>query len=193
MGRDEIRQKIEDSKADVFGISSSFTSYHGEALEIARIIKESGRMKTVVMGGSHVSCDPEGVLKSPDVDYVVLGEGEIRFPLLLERIKKNGAEGIEGIDGIGYRKDGEIRINPLQKLHRRPGSPSSSRKGSLCPGSIQDEEKTVDHVDHQQRMSPPLCLLFRAPRHGKPFPDAIAGGHCQRDERLPGTTGPPGL
>lgn len=116
MGWDEIRQKIEDSKADVFGISSSFTSYHGEALEIARIIKEWDRMKTVVMGGSHVSCDPEGVLKSPDVDYVVLGEGEIRFPLLLERIKKNGAEKMEEIEGIGYRKGGEIRINPLQNF-----------------------------------------------------------------------------
>jgi radical SAM superfamily enzyme YgiQ (UPF0313 family) len=116
MGWDEIRQKIEDSKADVFGISSSFTSYHGEALDIARIIKEWNRMKTVVMGGSHVSCDPEGVLKSPDVDYVVLGEGEIRFPLLLERIKKNGAEKMEEIEGIGYRKGGEIRINPLQNF-----------------------------------------------------------------------------
>jgi hypothetical protein len=40
MGWDEIRRKIETSKADVFGISSSFTPYHEEALEIARIIKD---------------------------------------------------------------------------------------------------------------------------------------------------------
>ena len=73
MGWEEIRKKIEDSKADVFGISSSFTPYHGEALEIARIIKEWDRRKIVVMGGAHVSCDPEGVLKSPFVDYVILG------------------------------------------------------------------------------------------------------------------------
>ena len=44
------------------------------------------------MGGSHASSDPEGVLKSPYVDYVVLGEGEIRFPLLLEKIE-TGNEG----------------------------------------------------------------------------------------------------
>src|SRR5512136_3061567 len=61
----EIRKKIEDSRADVFGISSSFTPYHGEALEIAQIIKEWDRRKIVVMGGAHVSCDPEGVLWSP--------------------------------------------------------------------------------------------------------------------------------
>lgn len=116
MGWDEIRQRIEDSKADVFGISSSFTPYHREALEIARIIKEWDRGKIVVMGGAHVSCDPEGVLKNSFVDYAVLGEGEIRLPLLLEQIEKGRAGRIEMIDGIGYRLDGEIRINPLQSF-----------------------------------------------------------------------------
>jgi len=116
MGWKEIGQKIRDSKADVFGISSSFTPYHGEALEIAQIIKEWGRRKIVVMGGAHVSCDPEGVLKSPSVDYVVLGEGEARFPLLLEQIGKEKAKNIEKIDGIGYRNDREIQINPLQNF-----------------------------------------------------------------------------
>jgi tRNA A37 methylthiotransferase MiaB len=121
MGWGEIKQKIQDSKADVFGVSSSFTPYHGEALEIAQIIKEWDRRKIVVMGGAHVSCDPEGVLRSPFVDHVILGEGEVRFPLLLEQIGKGKLDKVEEIDGIGYRKvgttrnrNGEIRINPLQ-------------------------------------------------------------------------------
>jgi radical SAM superfamily enzyme YgiQ (UPF0313 family) len=116
MGWDEIKETIKESKADVFGISSSFTPYHGEALEIAQIIKEWDRRKIVVMGGAHVSCDPEGVIQSPSVDYVILGEGEVRFPLLIEQIRKGKARAIEKIDGIGYRKDGEIQINPLQNF-----------------------------------------------------------------------------
>jgi len=116
MGWKEIGQKIKDSNADVFGISSSFTPYHGEALEIARIIKEWDRRKIVVLGGAHVSCDPEGVLQSPAVDYALMGEGEKRFPLLLEQIEKQGGGNIKDIDGIGYRKDGEIQINPLQSF-----------------------------------------------------------------------------
>jgi anaerobic magnesium-protoporphyrin IX monomethyl ester cyclase len=114
----EIGQKIKDSKADIFGISSSFTPYHIETVEIARIIKEWDRKKIVVMGGAHVSCDPEGVLGSSFVDYVVLGEGEVRFPLLLEQIGKDKLKNIEKIDGIGYHKDGEIQINPLQNFIR---------------------------------------------------------------------------
>src|SRR4030043_1030694 len=113
MGWKEIGQKIKNSMADVFGISS-FTPYHGEALEIAQIIKDWDRRKIVVMGGAHASCDPEGVLKSPFVDYAVLGEGEVRFPLLIKKIEKKDLKGITEMDGIGYRKDGEIRIDPLR-------------------------------------------------------------------------------
>jgi anaerobic magnesium-protoporphyrin IX monomethyl ester cyclase len=114
MGWEEIGQKIRDSKADVFGVSSSFTPYHGEALKVARIIKQWDRRKIVVMGGAHVSCDPRGVLQSPFVDYAILGEGEVRFPFVLEEIGRGKARNIERIDGIGYRKNGEIRIHPPQ-------------------------------------------------------------------------------
>ena len=116
MGWEEIRQRIEASKADAFGISSSFTPYHGEALEIARIIKEWEKKKIVVMGGSHASGDPEGILGSPWVDYVILGEGEIRFPLLLDRIETGNKGEMGEIDGIGYREDGKIRVDPLQSF-----------------------------------------------------------------------------
>jgi radical SAM superfamily enzyme YgiQ (UPF0313 family) len=116
MDWEEVGKRIEDSRADVFGISSTFTPYHGEALEIARIIKEWDQKKTVVMGGAHVSCHPGSVLRSPSVDYVVLGEGEIRFPELLKQIGMERKGDLGKIDGIGYRKDGEIRINPLQSF-----------------------------------------------------------------------------
>jgi radical SAM superfamily enzyme YgiQ (UPF0313 family) len=115
---EEIGERIRNSDADVFGISSSFTPYHGEALKIAQIIKNWDRRKIVAMGGAHVNCDPEGVLKSPSVDFVVLGEGEVRFPLLLQYIRKGRLESIEQIDGIGYRRDGEIRVNPIQHFIR---------------------------------------------------------------------------
>ena len=112
----EIRKSVEDSKADVFGISSCFTPYHGEALEIAQMIKQWDRKKIIVMGGAHISCDPEGVLQSPFVDYVILGEGEGRFPALLEQIRKGEVQDIGKIDGIGYRVNGETRINLPQTL-----------------------------------------------------------------------------
>jgi len=114
MDWEEIRKRIKNSKADMFGISSSFTPYHREALGIARIVKEWDSRKTVVMGGAHVSCDPGNLLRSPFVDYIVLGEGEIRFPIFLKQIEMERRGNVCEIDGIGYRKDGEIKIYPIE-------------------------------------------------------------------------------
>ena len=113
MGWNEIRERIVGSKAEVFGISSSFTPYHAEAVKIAQIIKEWDEHKVTILGGAHVSCDPEGVLKSPSVDYVVLGEGEWRLPSLLDRIRKGRIPKVDDLDGIGYRVNGKTRVNPL--------------------------------------------------------------------------------
>jgi Fe-S oxidoreductase len=114
MGGD--KEKIKDSRAEVFGISASFTPYHREALEVARIIKEWDQRKIVVMGGSHVSSDPEGMLKNPFVDYLVLGEGELRFPWLLDQIEKRGRKKIGDYDGIGSHSDEDVRINPMKSF-----------------------------------------------------------------------------
>jgi len=129
----EIRKKVGDSKADLFGISSSFTPYHGEALKVARIIKEWNKKNIVVMGGSHVSGEPEGVLRSPDVDYIVLGEGEFRFPALVEQIQRGRVKEISGIDGVGYRTDGEIRIHPLRDFIQDLNSLPFPERGLLDP------------------------------------------------------------
>ena len=131
MSWDEIRKKIENSHADLFGISSSFTPYRHEALEIGRIIKEWDRRKIVVMGGAHVSCDPEGILRSPFIDYAVLGEGEVRFPLLLEQIRREDKGRLEEIDGVGYRENGKIIVNPLRRFVQNLDSLPPPARGLL--------------------------------------------------------------
>jgi radical SAM superfamily enzyme YgiQ (UPF0313 family) len=68
------------------------------------------------MGGSHVSCDPEGVLKSPFVDYVILGEGEFRLSFLIHCLKNGKQEEIGLTDGIGYKRNGKIHINHLRSF-----------------------------------------------------------------------------
>jgi len=72
---DDIEAEIADLKPDVVGISSLFTPYFREALEVAARVKKRTHA-VVVLGGSHASAAPESLLASPHVDYVIRGEGE---------------------------------------------------------------------------------------------------------------------
>jgi len=72
---DDIETKIAELQPDVVGISSLFTPYCRETLEVAARVKKRTDA-VVVMGGSHASAVPESLLASPHVDYVIRGEGE---------------------------------------------------------------------------------------------------------------------
>jgi len=84
----EIEEEIKHSGTRIFGISSLFTPYFGEAQQTAQIIKKIDKNNLVIVGGAHVSCSPEHVLRSPYVDYIILGEGEERLVRLLDCLNK---------------------------------------------------------------------------------------------------------
>lgn len=105
---DKIETEINEIKPDLVGISSLFTPYYREALEIAERVKKSLNVP-VIMGGPHVSEVPHEVLALPYVDFIILGEGErpmvefVRF--LLGYVK------LEGVSNLGYKKEGRLCFN----------------------------------------------------------------------------------
>jgi radical SAM superfamily enzyme YgiQ (UPF0313 family) len=107
---DDIEAEIAELKPDVVGISSLFTPYFREALEVAaRVKKRTGAL--VVMGGSHASAVPESLLSSPHVDYVIRGEGERAFVEFLKFLK--GEQTIGRVPGLAYQSRGEMIFNPI--------------------------------------------------------------------------------
>lgn len=111
---EEIGKRIKGVNAEIFGISSSFTPYQNEVLKVARIIKELNPSNIIVIGGAHASCDPISVIKDPCVDYVIMGEGEYRFPALVEMIEKGIIKSLSEIDGLVYRDTEGFKINPIR-------------------------------------------------------------------------------
>ena len=107
---DEIEAEIAEIRPDVVGISSLFTPYYREVLEVAARVKKRLNVP-VVAGGSHASAVPESLLSSPNVDYVIRGEGEKAFVEFLRYLK--GQKRIEEVPNLAYRKDAEIALNPL--------------------------------------------------------------------------------
>jgi len=107
---DEIEAEVAALKPDVVGISSLFTPYFREALEVAaRVKKQTGAI--VVMGGSHASAVPESLLSSPSVDYVIRGEGEKPLVEFLRRIECHTA--VEDTPNLAYKRNGEFIYNPI--------------------------------------------------------------------------------
>lgn len=68
----------------------------------------------LVIGGAAVSIMPERIMDFLDVEYAISGEGEdalVQFARYLE----SGSD-ISSIDGLLYRKNGEIIKNPVERI-----------------------------------------------------------------------------
>jgi anaerobic magnesium-protoporphyrin IX monomethyl ester cyclase len=110
--RNEIKQKIASEQPDVVAVSSLFTAYSEEAIDVARCAKEISQDITTVLGGIHPTLFPEHVLQSPFVDYAVRGEGETPFFQLIEALKTGKGQSVSGIEGIVSKdKNGYIIPN----------------------------------------------------------------------------------
>jgi anaerobic magnesium-protoporphyrin IX monomethyl ester cyclase len=105
---EQIREKIQNINPDVVGVSCLWTADYPNAKKISEIVKEINDIP-VIFGGAHTTALPEKVLSNKTIDYVVIGEGEIALPILLESI--GDKEGLSRIEGIGYKVNGTSFIN----------------------------------------------------------------------------------
>ncbi len=112
---DRIKLEVERRQPRFVGIGNPFTTQVENAIQTARLVKEVNPGAAVIVGGPHVTVRPEEFLEAaPWVDVVVRGEGE---RTILELLQELGAgRSLDGIAGIAYRKDDEVRISPAREL-----------------------------------------------------------------------------
>ncbi len=108
----EADELIEDFQPDMLGFTVT-TGSLGAALNISRIAKKLRPDIKVIFGGAHPTALPESTLKNPEVDYIVMREGEQTF---LEMLKNFDSQSFDGILGMGYKDDRGIKINPPRPL-----------------------------------------------------------------------------
>lgn len=109
-----IYREILKEKADIIG----FSSYIWNIEFIQRLtydLKTSNPRTTIIWGGPEVSFDTEELLRENfGVDIIIRGEGEKTAKELISTIESDGD--LSKIDGISYKMDGEIFINPDREL-----------------------------------------------------------------------------
>lgn len=85
--QEQALKAIEDQQPDVL-VCSVLTATYQWMLQVSRAAKNMFPEIKVIFGGVHVSAVPERVVKCPEVDFVVVGEGDEAFPRILDAIEK---------------------------------------------------------------------------------------------------------
>ncbi len=99
---------LNEFSPDVVGVTC-YTPSFSESMGIAKYVKEYNKKIITILGGPHPSIRPADCLNEY-VDFVVVGEGEITFPELLEHIE--GKRTVNDINGLSYRNGSGIVTNP---------------------------------------------------------------------------------
>lgn len=105
--RDVVLSEIEAFSPDVLAITT-LTYNIDDSMWFARAVKKRFPALTVVLGGYHVTAVPETAM-DPDVDFIVVGEGEIPLLALLKALKTRGDTTC--IPGVGFAHDGALKLN----------------------------------------------------------------------------------
>jgi anaerobic magnesium-protoporphyrin IX monomethyl ester cyclase len=111
----DLASFVSSSTADVIGITCSATSLSPEALQTIHLCRKLSPHSLIVAGGGHFTLMAELILReTKELDYIVLGEGEIAFSQLLKNLS-NGEDG-RGVKGIAYRENGKVIQNGRQPI-----------------------------------------------------------------------------
>ncbi len=110
----DLAKSIAEVKADFIGISCLAVEYSKHAHAVASVVKDSFPLITVILGGVYCTLMPECAMEDTNVDYCVLGEGEVSLTNLLECIENGGIP--NGLNGVAYRNNGKVIIKPQKQF-----------------------------------------------------------------------------
>lgn len=108
--QNDIRKEIMEFMPDVVGMTT-YTDILYDTVETFKVAKSISKETKIVAGGAHPTNHPVETMEIPEVDYVVIGEGEIIFAQLIEALEKKGDLSV--IPGLLWRDElGTVIRNP---------------------------------------------------------------------------------
>ncbi len=111
---EHIADLICRSQPDLVGLNTQCASYPS-CLNIARRIKSLRPKTTTVLGGPFAHLCPEATLiKFPEIDFIVTGEGEITLLKLIQALENH--DDPRAVDGLVFREQDQI----IRTKTRRP-------------------------------------------------------------------------
>ncbi|MDO8517086.1 MAG: radical SAM protein [Nanoarchaeota archaeon] len=102
----QLEQKISEINPTNIGIGAMTLEYKDCVHKSFEIVKKVNPSIKTTLGGIYPTLSPEIATKDTNIDFFVFGEGEERLPKLLNAIETG--KGFEDIDGLSFRKDGNL-------------------------------------------------------------------------------------
>ena len=97
-------------KPEIIGFSCYIWNIE-ETIKVIQMLKTVLPSVKIVLGGPEVSYDVHHWLrKVPQIDYIIMGEGEVSFKELLQYF--NGEFTLDQVRGLAYLEDGKLKIHP---------------------------------------------------------------------------------
>jgi anaerobic magnesium-protoporphyrin IX monomethyl ester cyclase len=100
---EEVKAEIKKRSPEIVGITCSSLTY-SRCVEMAKAVKEVCPTCKVVVGGPHPSYMPDSMLQHPEIDCLVIGEGEVAMVKLAASIQKGEPDSVLAkIPGVACR------------------------------------------------------------------------------------------
>lgn len=114
ISRAELIPKIKYISPNLIGCTLYTSPYHGN-IEWIRWLKNNFNCK-IMVGGVHVGIFPEEtILYNKEIDYGIVGEGEVVFPRFIDAL--NNDRDLKEVKGLVYRNGkGEVIFNGYPEL-----------------------------------------------------------------------------
>ncbi|MFO8072512.1 MAG: radical SAM protein [Polyangia bacterium] len=170
-----LAHRISRAAPDVVGVTA-MTQTLIDVVRVVELVRARAPGARVVLGGPHVHLFPRETLDLPGVDYLVLGEGEIAFAELLERI--DDPDALKRVAGIAFRDErGEAVITSRPAfIDDLDGLPFPAR--DLVDVNLYDSVLAASHpvtTVFTSRGCPYKCSFCDRPHLGKKFRARSAG------------------
>lgn len=112
----QILNLLKKEQPKIVGITSMYSVFYRDVMNLAKVIKKYNSHCRVVIGGNHASSYSDIILRDRNIDFVVIGEGEKTFlELCLFILQKKGGP-LNRIKGLSYRRLGKAAKNKSQPL-----------------------------------------------------------------------------
>ena len=139
---DEIKQLVTNLNPQIVGITCGSATYT-RCIETAKAVKQAQPNCKIVVGGWHASYMPDSLLANPEIDYVIMGEGERAITQLATAITNGNDPSAAIIPGVACKRNGESIKNQPKFIENMDEIPYPARH--LLPLELYD--RTIEFLD----------------------------------------------